>query len=222
MRSSPTGPILSGVLVVALALDPGGAAPAAAALPGRLDAADLMRLTAVGHGVVDAAGPALDAAVGRAAATFAKPGCEPDGRTYRPVAAPHATLQVDVPAKTRRLDIAIRPVHGPRELSVHLDEHVLGTVPLAAGWQRASFPVDPKAKLGGPRALRLELANTAATIDEGPGMPAGLRALLGSIRFSERPEAPPIDADAPRPGASGERAPSPALVLRSKARRRGR
>lgn len=173
------------------------ASPAGAALPGRADSADVIRLATAGGGVLVAASPAMDAALGRGNRGVLRPGCDGEGFSYRPVATPRLLLEVDVPPRSRRLDVVLRPVHGLRELTVHLGDRSLGSLPLRAGWQRLSLPLEGDE--AGTMPLRLELANPTEARDEGPGMPPTVRALLHALRFSRRAEVPPDGSLRPTP-----------------------
>ncbi|MGM0577330.1 MAG: hypothetical protein ACQEXJ_16515 [Myxococcota bacterium] len=174
---------------------------ATAALPGRLDSADLIRLAAYGTGRVDASGPGFFTAAGpEGTYAFGEPGCDGEGWSYRPVTHPRAVLQVVVPAGARRMDLLLRPAHGPRDLTVTLGDRELGTHPLEEGWQRAGLAIKPDD--AGRRRLTMTFSKVTRPAPEGPGMPRDVRALLHAVVFDTE-AAPPGEAPA-GPLAAGD------------------
>ncbi|MEZ4268666.1 MAG: hypothetical protein R3F39_20095 [Myxococcota bacterium] len=160
-----------------------------AALPGRADSVDLLRLSAYGYGLVDAAGPGLAVAMGAdGASTFGATGCEDGGFSYRTIIDPRAGLDLHIPESAVRLDIVLRPAHGLRELQVTIGGHSFADVPLHQGWQRVSLPLEPNDR--GERRVRLTLSGVSTPFTEVSGLAPEVRGLLHGLRFSAHADLP--------------------------------
>ncbi len=183
--------LVAGAALAALWMTAGATGPgeARAALPGRVDVVDLVRLRAYGVGRIEAASPALDAAAGpEGAFGFGPVGCEAGGFGYRPIVHPQASLVVDVPAGSQRLDVVLRPAHGLRDLQVTLDGDRVAVEPLEAGWQRVTVAL-PEGTVGRHR-LGLTLTRAGKAVEEGPAMPQSWRGLLHAVILSANAAGP--------------------------------
>ncbi len=179
------------------------ATPAAAhaALPGRAASVDVLRLSAYGHGLVDAAGPGMAVAMGAdGASAFGATGCDADGFSYRTIIDPRAGLDLVVPESAVRLDIIIRPAHGLRELQVAIGGHSFADAPLHQGWQRVSLPLEATDR--GERRVRLTLTGVTTPFTESDTLGPEVRGLLHGLRFST--QADPPEGASPGPRFSGD------------------
>jgi hypothetical protein len=171
--------------VVALSLLLSPAPEIRAALPGRVEVVDVVRLAQLDRGLVDAGGPSLDVAAGGTGGFgFGPPSCDEAGFSFRPILHPRSGLTVSVPADARHLELILRPTFGTRELSLSLAGGRLVSVQLGGGWQRVVLPVDKKVE--GDALLELRFSTTTAPFDEEAGVPAEARALLHRVAFDRR------------------------------------
>ncbi|MCB9789267.1 MAG: hypothetical protein H6744_21535 [Deltaproteobacteria bacterium] len=169
---------------------------AMAALPGRVDAEDLVRLAAYGQGLVDAAGPGMAVAMGADGAIgFGATGCDEAGYTWRSIVDARATLDLVVPDSAVRLDIILRPANGLRDLQLAIGGHAYADLPLRRGWQRVSVPIE--ASDHGERRVRLTLSGATEIFNEPVTVPAEVRALLHGLRFSAHADRPSAALDGP-------------------------
>jgi hypothetical protein len=173
-----------------------------AALPGRAASIDLLRLSAYGHGIIDAAGPGMAVAMGAdGASAFGATGCGPDGFGYRAIIDPRAGLDLDIPESAVRLDIIVRPAHGLRELQVAIGGHSFADVALHQGWQRVSLPLEATDR--GERRVRLALTGVTTPFTETETLAPEVRGLLHGLRFSAHADLPEGASKGPLFGADG-------------------
>ena len=119
----------------------GSTSPARAALPGRAESVDVLRLLALGTTPIEVAGPAGYASAGGADGhAYGPPACDGD-YSYRRVMAARAGVTLDLAEGDRWLDLVIRPVHEEREIALWLGDRLLSTARIKVGWQRVRIPL---------------------------------------------------------------------------------
>lgn len=170
---------------------------ASAALPGRIAAADLIRLRSFGSGRIEAASPALDVATDHSGAFgFSASGCDAKGFSHRGIVHPHASLHTEVPRGARRVDVVLRSVHGERDLTLLMDGKTLAVRPLSGAWQRVSVSLPEDS--AGERAFRLTVSGpreSETPLEE--GLTPETRALLHAVIFSLSADPAPLAIGTP-------------------------
>ncbi len=168
-----------------------------AALPGRVETVDLVRLAQHDRGWVDGGGPSLNVASGAAGDFgFGAPVCDGSRFTARPIVHPRSGLTVRVPRFAQNLEVMIRSTFGSRELSLSLNGASLGEAKLTSSWQRVVLPL--KGVEPGDALLEIGLSTTTDELGEAPAVPPEARALIHRVTFdtriNARRESGPLDA----------------------------
>ena len=178
--------LLGGSLALCFALVPHHAL---AALPGRVETTDVMRLSAHADGRIAAASPGMDVAVGATAGFgFGVPSCGADGFAFRPIIHAKASAHLHIPRAAKRLEILLRPVQAERELVLSIGARTLSPIMLYGGWQRVSVNLLPADR--GARWVRMTLTEGVAALAGDEAMGPEVRGLLHAVVTSNQATPP--------------------------------